>query len=276
MTTVSLLAFPSASSSGPSAIIDAWAAADPLLARMHRLRRTDPNRVGLRQQVICQCAPEARREAGRYRHTGEALEDLVQVATVGLILAVDRYDPRRGVAFKHFALPTITGELKRHFRDKTWGVRVSRRVQELYQEVRRAEPLLAQQLGRIPRTADLAASLQLSEEDIRAARAGEAAYSTRSLNYPVFGDENTDEVGERLGGPDRAIEFVADHDALQRAWPLLPPRLRTILVLRFVDELSQSQIADKLGISQMHVSRLITRGLGTLRRHIMADAPGMA
>jgi RNA polymerase sigma-B factor len=240
---------------------------------MHRLRRTDPKRVGLRHQVICQCAPEARREAGRYRHTGEALEDLVQVATLGLILAVDRYDPGRGVAFKHFAVPTITGELKRHFRDKTWGVRVSRRIQELYQEVRRAEPLLAQQLGRIPDTADLAATLQLSEEDIRAARAGEAAYSTRSLNYPVFGDENADEVGERLGAPDQAIEFVAEHDALQRAWPLLPERLRTILVLRYVDELSQNQIADKLGMSQMHVSRLITRSLATLRRHIMAEAP---
>lgn len=263
MTTVSL----------STPITDAWAAADPLLARMHRLRRTDPMRVRLRHQVICECAPEARREAGRYRHTGEALEDLVQVATLGLILAVDRYDPQRGVAFKHFALPTITGELKRHFRDRTWGVRVSRRVQELYQEVRRAEPLLAQQLGRIPRTADLAASLKLSEEDIRAARAGEAAYSTRSLNYPVFGDEHTDEVGERMGRPDRAIEFVADHDALRRAWPLLPQRMRTILVLRFVDELSQSQIADKLEISQMHVSRLITRALGSLRRHIMADSP---
>jgi len=231
----------------------------------------DPTRVGLRDQVICQCAPEARREARRYRNTGEALEDLTQVAVLGLILAVDRYDPARGVAFKHFAIPTITGELKRHFRDRTWGVRVTRRVQELYREVRRAEPLLAQELGRTPSTTDLAASLSLSEEDVRLGRAGEAAYTTRSLNYPAFGEDGADEVGDRLGGPDLAIDFVADHDALQRAWPLLPERLRNILVLRFVDELPQRQIADKMGISQMHVSRLITRALTTLRRHMTAD-----
>lgn len=253
---------------------DVWLAADPMLARMAKLRAKDPMRVELRDQVICQCAQEARREAGRYRNTGEPFDDLVQVATLGLILAVDRYDPRRGIPFKHFALPTIVGELKRHFRDKGWGIKVTRRVQELYQEVRRAEPLLAQRLGRTPTAGDLAEHLGLSEEDIEAARGGEAAYTTRSLNYPAFGDDpDGGELGERMGALDRDLEAVADHDALVRAWPLLPDRLRVILALRFVDELSQSQIADKMGISQMHVSRLITRSLTLLRHHMLMESP---
>ena len=253
--------------------VDVWLAADPLLVRLATLRADDPLRADLRERVICQCAPEARREAGRFRRTGEALDDLVQVATMGLILAVDRYDPERGTPFKHFALPTITGEIKRHFRDKGWGVKVTRRVQELYQAVRKAEPQLAQELGRMPSAGDLAVHLGLSEEDIQVARDGEAAYVTRSLNYPAFGDDDVGELGERLGGLDHEIEAVADHDALVRAWPMLPDRLRVILSLRFVDELSQSQIADKMGISQMHVSRLITRSLNILRRHMTAEVP---
>jgi RNA polymerase sigma-B factor len=250
---------------------DGWPAADTLLAALAALRPTDPERARLRCTIISQCAQAARREATRYRNTGEPMDDLVQVATVGLILAVDRFDPARGIPFKHFALPTITGELKRHFRDKGWGVKVSRRVQELYQEVRRAEPELAQRLGRQPTTPDLAEHLGLSEDDVRAARQGEAVHTTRSLNWPAYGDEDMAELGERIGGLDPAIEAVADRDALHRAWPLLPKRLRNILTLRFVDELSQSQIADKMGVSQMHVSRLITRSLTLLRRYMTAE-----
>jgi RNA polymerase sigma-B factor len=143
----------------------------------------------------------------------------------------------------------------------------------MYQEVRRAEPDLAQSLGRLPSDADLAGHLQLSEEDIQAARFGEAMHATRSLNWPAHGDDDLTELGERIGMLDHAIEAVPDRDALQRAWPLLPKRLRDILTLRFVDDLSQSQIADKMGISQMHVSRLITRSLALLRRHMTADTP---
>jgi RNA polymerase sigma-B factor len=251
---------------------DGWPAADVLLAALAGLKPTDPARTRLRCAIISQCAVAARREATRYRTTGESLDDLVQVATVGLILAVDRFDPSRGIPFKHFALPTITGELKRHFRDKGWGVKVSRKVQELYQEVRRAEPELAQRLGRLPTTADLAEHLNISEDDVQEARRGEAVYTTRSLNWPAYGDDDMGELGERIGGLDPAIEAVADRDALHRAWPLLPKRLRDILTLRFVDELSQSQIADKMGISQMHVSRLITRSLTLLRRYMTAEA----
>jgi RNA polymerase sigma-B factor len=246
---------------------------EPLLETLSGLRRHDPRRGRLRDQIICQCVPAARREAVRFRRTGEAQEDLVQVALLGLVLAVDRYDPGRGIPFKHFAVPTIAGELKRHFRDKCWSVRVGRRVQELYQEVRKAEPELAQRLGRTPTTHDLADALAMPEQDVLTARAGEAAYATRSLNWPAYGDGDSCELHELIGGPDRELEKLPDHDALRRAWPLLPRRLRVILSLRFDDDLSQSQIADKLGISQMHVSRLITRSLCLLRKHMMADQP---
>lgn len=252
---------------------DGWPEVEPLLATLTTMRETDPNRARLRHHIICQCLHAARREANRYRHTGESFDDLVQVATLGLILAIDRYDPERGIPFKHFAVPTITGELKRHFRDKSWSVKVSRRIQELHQTVRRAEPELAQRIGRMPTIADLAQHLNISSDDVEAARRGDAAYTTRSLSWPVAGDDDRRELGEVFGEPDRAIEAVADHDALRRALPLLPDRLRLIVSLRFVDELSQSQIADKVGISQMHVSRLLNRSLTLLRRHMTADEP---
>jgi RNA polymerase sigma-B factor len=250
---------------------DPWTNADTLLAELAAMPENDCQRGRLRDQIICECAGAARREAKRYRHTGENSNDLAQVATLGLILAVDRYDPGRGISFKYFALPTISGELKRHFRDKSWSVKVTRRVQELYYEVHQAEPLLAQALGRMPSNTDLADHLGLSEEDVRAARTGEAAYATRSLNRPSSRDEDAIEIGERIGAPDPEIEAVPDRDALRRALPLLPERLRMILCLRFVDNLSQTQIADKMGISQMHVSRLITRSLAQLRRHMTAE-----
>jgi RNA polymerase sigma-B factor len=243
---------------------------DSLLAELGQMSRDDPARPRLREYIICRCAPAARREAMRYRNTGEPIDDLVQVATLGLILAVDRYDASRGIPFRHFAVPTILGELKRHFRDKGWAVKVSRRMQELYQEVRAAEPVLAQRLQRLPTTADLAAHLNISEEEVRRAREGEAVHSARSLNWPGYGDDDVAEVGEVIGSPDKDIEAIADRDALHRAWPKLPERLRTMLTLRFVEEMSQSQIGDKLGISQMHVSRQLARSLALLRRLMSA------
>ena len=250
---------------------DAWDHANERFRAMSTARPDE--RRQLREAIICECSPYARREVQRYRNTGEPMEDLLQVAVVGLILAVDRFDPERHVPFRHFALPTICGELKRHFRDKGWSVKVSRRVQELYLRINQAEPLLAQQLGRMPTTSDLAQHLSLSEEDIHTARRGEAVYTARSLNWPLRGDEHGADLGSTLGGLDHSLEALIDHDALQRAATILPPRLKDLLELRFVDELSQAQIADKLGISQMHVSRLLNRALSMLRRHMTAERP---
>jgi RNA polymerase sigma-B factor len=247
---------------------------DDTLARMAAAEPDGAYARQLRNQVICQCLPAARREALRFRRSGEPLDDLIQVATVGLIHAVDRFDPGRGIAFRHFALPTIKGELKRHFRDKGWMVRVSRRVQELYQDIRRVEPELAQQLGREPSDDDLAQRLNVAVDEIRAARTGGAAYTALSLNAPVnVGGTESIELGDLLGERDHELELIPDRDALKHALSTLPDRLRTILCLRFVDDLTQTQIADKLGISQMQVSRLLTRALDQLRRHILATRP---
>ena len=242
-----------------------WPVLDTLLLELGELGSDDPARGRLREYIICRCAPAARREAMRYRHAGEPIDDVVQVAMLGLVLAVDRFDPCRGIPLRHFAVPTILGELRRHFRDKGWAVKVSRRMQELYQEVRSAEPGLAQLLQRSPSAADLAEHLHVSEAEIRQAREGEAVRSVRSFSWPGGSDDDLDELGEVIGSLDKDIEAIADRDALHRAWSALPQRLQTMLNLRFVEELSQSQIGDKLGISQMHVSRQLSRGLALLR-----------
>jgi RNA polymerase sigma-B factor len=142
-------------------------------------------------------------------------------------------------------------------------------MQELYQEVRAAEPMLAQRLQRSPTTADLARHLGVSEEDIRQAREGEAVHSVRSFSWPGHDDDDLVELSDVIGSVDKEIEAMPDRDALQRAWAALPERLRTMLTLRFVDEMSQSQIGDKLGMSQMHVSRQLSRAIALLR-HLMS------
>jgi len=250
---------------------DPLIAVTPDLARMAALRDGDPERALIRSDVICRCTPAARREATRYRRTGEPLDDLVQVATVGLILAVDRYDPSREVPFKHFALPTISGELKRYFRDKGWSVRVNRRMQELCQEVRQAEPELAQRLGRTPTAEDLAEHLRLPVGDIALAREGEVVHFARSLNRPAYFDGEGDELGDIIGSDDRALLAVPERDALRRALRALPSRLAMLVSLRYLDDLTQSEIGDKVGLSQMQVSRLLDRAITLLRGHMTCD-----
>jgi RNA polymerase sigma-B factor len=251
---------------------DPFVAAEEPLARMASLDQDDTERVRLRNDIICGCLPAAHREAMRYRYAGERMEDLAQVAVVGLILAVDRFDPTRNVAFRHFALPTISGELKRHLRDKGWSVRVSRRVKELNLEIRRTEPLLAQRLGRTPTARDVAEALAVDEEDVRSAQAAGASRFAVSLSQPALGDDV--ELMDTFGREDKAIGALLDHDALRRALPILPPRLATVVSLRFLDELSQAEIGDKIGCSQMHVSRLLDRALTILRKQMTAARVG--
>lgn len=251
---------------------DALAEAEYALARIATLDPADPRRAEVRDRVISLCLPMARKQAARYGHTGEPMEDLMQVATVGLIRAVDRFDGGRGVPFRHFAIPTISGELKRHFRDRCWSIRVGRRLQELHQAIQHAEPELAQKLKRTPTVADVAAYLGVSEKEVRDGIEGGAAYSARSLNWlPPLGDEDATELADTLGSDDRVLEAIADLESLRTALATLPDRLRILLRLRFVEELTQNQIADRLGISQMHVSRLIRRALAMLRGHMLDE-----
>lgn len=230
----------------------------------------EPERRLLRDQVIANALPFAGRLARRYKGRGESLEDLEQVARLGLVKAVDRYDPQRG-SFTAYAVITICGEIKRHFRDKTWGVHVPRRLQDLGLEIGHATVLLTNQLSRSPTVSELANHLHTTEEAVLEALESAAGYTPASLNAPV-GGEGTAELGDLFGGPDSALDAVDDRLAVARLLCRLPARERRILAMRFYGNRTQAEIAAEFGISQMHVSRLLTRALTWLREALLSDA----
>jgi RNA polymerase sigma-B factor len=228
------------------------------------------NRAVLRDRAIEAWLPLARHLAHRYSGRGEPTDDLVQTATVGLIKAVDKFDPSRGVDFAGYAIPTIVGEIKRHFRDRTWSVRVPRRLQELRLAITEANASLTHALGRSPTVADIAVHLQVSEEDVLEGLEGARAYNATSLSTPISADGST-ELGDTLGGADHEFELAELRVALGPALASLDEREQRILTLRFYGNLTQSQIAEQIGISQMHVSRLLTKALGKLRGQLATD-----
>ena len=201
----------------------------------------------------------ARRFAGR----GEPLEDLVQVASIGLLKAVDRFDPAREVEFSTYATPTIVGELKRHFRDKGWAVRVPRRLQELNLQLAEIMSTLSQQLGRPPTVAEMAEAAGTTDEEVLEGLDSAHAYSLASLDAPA-GEEDL-ALREQLGSEDETLELLEYRTSLIPLLESLPPRERLMLYLRFFKGMTQSEIADRLGISQMHVSRLLAKTLMNLR-----------
>jgi RNA polymerase sigma-B factor len=201
----------------------------------------------------------ARRFAGR----GEPLEDLVQVGTIGLVKAVDRFDPDREVEFSTYATPTIVGELKRHFRDKGWAVRVPRRLQELNLQLGDIIGKLSQELGRSPTVAEMAEAAGTSEEEVLEGLDSAHAYSLVSLDAPTGEEDLT--LHEQIGEEDETLELLEYRASLVPLLDQLPPRERRMLYFRFFKGMTQSEIADKLGISQMHVSRLLAKTLATLR-----------
>jgi RNA polymerase sigma-B factor len=238
--------------------------ADELIRAMAAMPATDPRRPALRARAIEAWLPMARHLAARYNGRGEPADDLLQTATVGLIKAVDRFDPDRGVEFAGFAIPTVLGEVKRHFRDRTWSVRVPRRTQELRLSISQANSALHHTLGRSPTVADIAVYLEITEEEVLEGLEGARAYSAKSLSTPV-GDEGGTELGDTLGGEDHEFELTELRMVLGAAMTHLDEREQKILSLRFYGNLTQSDIAEQVGISQMHVSRLIARALAKLR-----------
>jgi RNA polymerase sigma-B factor len=203
--------------------------------------------------------------ARRFGNRGEPLDDLVQVASVGLLKAVDRFDPERAVEFSTYATHTIVGELKRHFRDKGWAVRAPRRMQELYLRLGKIVSSLSQELGRSPTIQELATEAQVSEEEVLEALEAGQAYRFASLDAPSPGDEDGDSMSTHLGAEDPGMIDAEHRAALSPLVAKLPQREQTILHLRFFEGLTQSEIASRLGISQMHVSRLLARSLAQLR-----------
>jgi RNA polymerase sigma-B factor len=206
--------------------------------------------------------------ARRFSNRGESTDDLVQVASIALIKSVDRFDPEVGVEFSTFATRTIIGELKRHFRDKGWAIRAPRRIQELYLELGPVREQLTHEQGRPPSVPELAERVGASEEAVLEALEAGVSYRTSSIDAPA-GQDGT--LATRLGDADRAIGGVEDHLVLERSLAELPERERAILQLRFVDGLTQAEIAARIGISQMHVSRLLASSLATLRESFTGE-----
>ncbi|HEV3475393.1 MAG TPA: SigB/SigF/SigG family RNA polymerase sigma factor [Actinomycetota bacterium] len=210
--------------------------------------------------------PLAEYLARRFFGRGEPIEDLIQVANIGLLKAIDRFDLSREVKFSTYATATVVGELKRHFRDKGWALRVPRRLQEAGMKVGRAVSELSQDLGRAPTIREIAQRTELSDEEVLEAMETAHAYTTASLDAPT--DEDGATSIDRLGAEEEMFEQLEGWTSLAPAIQELPQRERTILYLRFFRGLTQTQIADELGISQMHVSRLLARTLRDLRRSV--------
>ena len=247
------------------------ARARAMFVELTMLAADDPRRPGIRDALVEIHLPLVEYLARRFRNRGEPLDDLVQVATIGLIKSVDRFDLERGVEFSTYATPTIVGEIKRHFRDKGWAIRVPRRLQELKLSLTKATAELSQKNGRAPTVGELAKHLELSEEEILEGLESANAYSAVSLDAPDGGDDDSPAVADSLGMIDEALEGVEYRESLKPLLDKLPPREKRILLLRFFGGMTQSQIAQELGISQMHVSRLLARTLAQLREGLLTD-----
>jgi RNA polymerase sigma-B factor len=228
------------------------------------------NNPSVREELVHLHMPLVEYLARRFKGRGEPIEDLTQVASMGLLKAIDRFDSERGVEFSTYATPTIIGELKRHFRDKGWAIRIPRRLQEVGLQLAKVVPALSQELGRSPSVAEISTKTGVSEEEVLEAMNASHAYSPLSLDAPS-GEEGLDSMG-RLGGEDEMLELFEAWSSVAHLLEKLPMRERKILYLRFVAGETQSQIADQLEISQMHVSRLLARTLRNLREAAGPDA----
>jgi RNA polymerase sigma-B factor len=213
-----------------------------------------------RDALVERFLPLARQLARRYQRGGEPLDDLVQVASLGLLKAIDRFDPQRETAFSSFAVPTILGELKRHFRDRTWTIHVSRSVQESIARVEKATEALRQELGRFPSAREVADRCRMTVEEVTETRLAENASRLSSLDAPTT-RENDGDLADQLGRVDSSLDRVEDAVWIEQLAGELSPREREVLRLRFVEDLVQREIAERVGVSQMHVSRILRDAL---------------
>ncbi|MBB4907849.1 RNA polymerase sigma-B factor [Actinophytocola algeriensis] len=246
----------------------------PMFAEMAELPEDDPRRAELRNKLVTGHLPLAEHIAARFSNRGVPREDLVQVATLGLINAVDRFQPDRGTDFLSFAVPTVMGEVRRHFRDASWSMHVPRRLKELNLAINAASAELSQRLGRAPTPSELGRHLDLTPEQVYEGLEAGNAYHSMSLDEALSPDADSDPLGDTLGQQDEALAGVENYESLRPLIESLPERERQILTLRFFRHMTQTQIADRIGISQMHVSRLLTRTLENLRQGLLADPDG--
>ena len=221
--------------------------------------------IGRYQKLVRSCVRP-------YQNSPEAAEELMQVGYVGLIKAINNFNPVVGTSLSAYAQPCITGEIKRHFRDKRWQVHVRRSAQELLLEVRQATEDLTHRLGHAPTDAELAGHLRVAPDDLREARQADLVFHTYSLDAPVFDQQDPVQLADLLGADDENVEQTVDMEAVSTHWRDLPQREQRILVLRFYGNLTQAEIGQRLGISQMHVSRLLAQALGYLREQLLGPS----
>ena len=236
-----------------------------VLRRMVGLPADAAERARLRDEVIEDHMPYARHIARRYRDRGAAAEDFEQVAYVGLVKAVDNFDPEHGTGFLGYATPMIVGEIKRYFRDATWSVHVPRHMQEVTGALHKAVEEMTAERGRAPTIPELAERLDIGQDEIVEALDASEAYRTASLDHPVGNEQDGASLGELMGGDDPGFDLAVDLEVLRGLVTGLPERDKRILLMRFFRNMTQSEIGEELGISQMQVSRLIARILGELR-----------
>ncbi|MGW4422501.1 SigB/SigF/SigG family RNA polymerase sigma factor [Streptosporangium sp. NPDC004631] len=245
--------------------------AEDLLAEMVLPEISEYRAERLRERLVEMHRPLAMEIARRYRYRGEPLEDLLQAAYVGLMKAINGFDPTLGHAFRGYAVVTMTGEVKRHFRDRTWAIRVPRVYQERRAELNRLVADLSQDLGRSPTVAELAVKMKISEEDVLLTLDASAAYSALSLDAPLGGDDDAAALGDVIPDEDDALDVLVDREAIKPLIDKLPQREKNILLLRFFGNLTQAEIAAEFGISQMHVSRILRKVLDQLRAELVAE-----
>jgi RNA polymerase sigma-B factor len=243
-----------------------------LLTTIQSLPHGDSARDAACEVLVTRYRPLVRSCVLRYRNSTEPHEELMQVGYVGLLKAINNFDPTLGASLAGYAQPCVSGEIKRHFRDKQWQVHVKRSLQELRLELRNAAAELTNELGRIPSDAELAQYLNISVDDVRAARQADLAFQAASLDSPVTTQDGSASLGELLGDEDPQLEHVLDMQAVWAHWHELPDREQQMLLMRFYGNMTQAEIGAQLGISQMHVSRLLAEALSYLRGHLIESA----
>jgi len=252
---------------------DGYAHCAPWFDELSTLPEQGGRRQRLRRKLIEEHLPLAEHIARRFGGRGEPHDDLVQVARMGLIKAIDRYDPGRGGEFLSFAVPTVMGEVRRYFRDTGWALRVPRRLKELHLTASRASTALAQRLGRAPTARELAEHLEVGIDEVTEALAAGHAYQPDSLDGARSGTEpDSAALTDLLGAEDVEFERAEIHEALRPVLRELPARERAILSMRFFENLTQSKIGERIGLSQMHVSRLLSQTLAELRARLEETA----
>ena len=246
--------------------------AEALLGELDGLSQEDPRREEIRTELVRMHMPIVRGIARRYAQYDEPVEDVQQAAMLGLVKAINRYDTERGERFLAYAGPTMTGEVKRHFRDRTWLLRMPRRLQELRLAMREARRDFFRDHNRPPTVPEIAEILDISEEEAIEVIGAFDAYRPMSLDIPVGDEDDAGTFGELIGAPDSAIEDAVDHIAVRPLLDQLPERERMIILYRFYGNKTQTEIADLMGLSQMHVSRLISRTLAQLQTELLRDS----